>query len=209
MGDEHDGDAAARPDREQLTLKLLAGERIERAERLVHQQDAGVVGEHARDGDALLHAARELVRVAIGRALEPDQLHELVRDLVDLAARQPALARAEADVLAHRHPGEQRIVLEHHAAVAAGGCDALAVDEDLAGARLLKARNDAQHGGLAAAGSADQADELALRDGGIDAAERFDLAVTDGKSFAHAADGDVRAFCLRHGAAGSIATADC
>jgi hypothetical protein len=209
VGDEHDGDAAAGPDRQQLALELLSGERIERAERLVHQQDAGIVGEHARNGDALLHAAGELVRVAIGGALEAYEFHELVGDRLHLGARQPPLARAEADVLAHRHPGEQRVVLEHHAAVAAGAADALAVDEDLAAGWLLEAGDDAQHSGLAAAGSADQTDELALRDGRIDAAERFDLAVANGKPFGHAADGDVDGFCLRHGAAGSIAAPDC
>ena len=88
---------------------------------------AGVVGQHAGDGDALLHAAGELVRIAVGEALKADQPDEFVGDIVDLAARQPALARAKADVLAHRHPGKQRVVLEHHAAVAAGTGDRLAV----------------------------------------------------------------------------------
>ena len=89
MGHEDDGHAGARPDLQELALQLLARERVERAERLVHQQDVGIVGEHARDRDALLHAARQLARVAVGEALEPDQPHELVGDGVDLAARRP------------------------------------------------------------------------------------------------------------------------
>ena len=80
MGDEDDGHAGARPDLQQLALQLLAGERVERTKRLVHQQDVGVVGKHARDRHALLHAARELARIAVGEALEADQLDELVGD---------------------------------------------------------------------------------------------------------------------------------
>ena len=76
-------------------LKLLAGERVERAERLVHQERAGVVGEHARDRDALLHAAGELARIAVGETFETDQLEEFVGDVVDLASWQAALARPE------------------------------------------------------------------------------------------------------------------
>ena len=209
MRDEHDGEAAARPDRQQLALQLLAGERIERAERLVHQQDAGIVGKHARNGDALLHAAGELVGIAAGGALKADESHEFVRDLVDLPPRQPALARAEADVLAHGEPGEQRVILEHHAAIAARTGDAPPIHQDLAGGRLLEPRDDAQHGRLAAAGGADQAHELALCDGRINAAERLDLAIARGEALGDATQRYVRPHYLTHDAAGSIATADC
>src|SRR5262249_45978686 len=37
VGDEHDGCAGLRPDLEEILLQLLAGLRIERAERLVHE----------------------------------------------------------------------------------------------------------------------------------------------------------------------------
>ena len=45
----------------ELVLQLAADQRIERAERLVHQNDLRVGGERAGQSDALLHAARELV----------------------------------------------------------------------------------------------------------------------------------------------------
>ena len=41
-----------------------------------------------------------------------------------------ALAQAEADVLLHREPREQRVALEHHAAVGAGADDGLAAQRD-------------------------------------------------------------------------------
>ena len=48
---------------QQLVLQLGADQRIERRERLVHQQDRRLGGEGARQADALLHAARKLMRV--------------------------------------------------------------------------------------------------------------------------------------------------
>ena len=46
----------------ELLLHDDAGLRVERAEGLVHQQHLGLEHIGARDRDALLHAARELVR---------------------------------------------------------------------------------------------------------------------------------------------------
>jgi hypothetical protein len=43
---------------------------VERAERLVEQQDLGIVGERARDGRALLHAAGEHLRIVMLEAFE-------------------------------------------------------------------------------------------------------------------------------------------
>ena len=54
---------------------------VERAERLVEQQQLGLDREGAREGDALALAARELRRVALAEAVE---LHER-EQLVDLA----------------------------------------------------------------------------------------------------------------------------
>ena len=72
---------------QQLVLQLLARQRVERAERLVHQQEFGVVGQHARDRHALLHAARQLVRIAVGEALQADHLDELVDVVLSISSR--------------------------------------------------------------------------------------------------------------------------
>ena len=45
-----------------------AGLLVERAERLVHQQDAGLEAERARQRRALAHAAGELARDSAGRS---------------------------------------------------------------------------------------------------------------------------------------------
>ena len=81
MGDEHHGLALVGPlhELQQLLLQDLAGLRVERGERLVHQQDRRVHGERAHQADALLHAAGELVGIVLLEAGEPDQI-EIVRD---------------------------------------------------------------------------------------------------------------------------------
>ena len=56
----------ALPDREQEVLHRPAGLRVERAERLVEQQDVGLGCEGARDRDPLAHPARELVGRVVG-----------------------------------------------------------------------------------------------------------------------------------------------
>ena len=61
----------------------------------------------------------------------------------------------------HGAPGQQAVVLEHEAAVAAGPVERAAVEQDRAGARRLEARDDAQERGLAAAARPDDRDEFA------------------------------------------------
>ena len=46
---------------------LVAGERIERRERLVHQQNVRIEQQRAGDGDALLHAAGEFINPLGGK----------------------------------------------------------------------------------------------------------------------------------------------
>ena len=52
--------ALRRPDVEQQRLHALARQRVERAERLVHQQEVGFGGERPGQPDALAHAAGKL-----------------------------------------------------------------------------------------------------------------------------------------------------
>ena len=63
---------------QQLLLQNFAGLRVERGERLVHQQDRRVDGERADEADALLHAAGELIGIVLLEAGEADQV-EIMR----------------------------------------------------------------------------------------------------------------------------------
>src|SRR6478752_7134911 len=69
VGHEQDGLFRFFPDAQQLEVHFLARERVERAERLVHQDQLGIVNESARDRRALLHAAGEFVGVFVLVAL--------------------------------------------------------------------------------------------------------------------------------------------
>ena len=86
--------ATSRWSRRSSCLEAGARDRVERAERLVHQQHRRVGGERAREADALALAARELRRVALGVGLlEPDELEQLG----DARARSaPSASRAAA-----------------------------------------------------------------------------------------------------------------
>ena len=59
------------------SAKLDANEGVERRERLVEEENARLDREGLRERDALLHAARELVRVALRGLREADELDEL------------------------------------------------------------------------------------------------------------------------------------
>ena len=74
----------------------------------------------------------QLVRVGTLEAVQADQADVFVdpRRLVGFA--KGFVDQAEGDVLLHRQPGEQAVLLEHDAAFAADAGDWPAVDADLA-----------------------------------------------------------------------------
>ena len=79
VGDEQHGLARAQPERLEVDAHLLARQRVERAERLVHQQQRRIVDQRAHDRVALAHAARQLARVAVGELAEPDRSQQARR----------------------------------------------------------------------------------------------------------------------------------
>jgi hypothetical protein len=173
--DEEDGRAGLAADPRQLELHALAGHLVQRAERLVHQQQRGPARQRAGDRHALLHAARELARPVVGELREPDQLEQLVGAC---AAPGPALAvqlQRQLDVGADGPPLEQAGLLEGDAVVLVEARLArrLAVDERGALRRLDQVGDDAQQRRLAAARRADERHELAGGDAEVDARERL------------------------------------
>ena len=87
--------------------------------------------------------------------------------LLDLGLGNLPQLEPERHVLEDRHVRIERVVLEHHGDVAIlrrQVVDHLAADRDVAGSDFLEARDHAQRRALAAAGRADQHDELVVRD---------------------------------------------
>ena len=91
VGDEHDRLAHLALEAQELVLEPRARDRVDGAERLVHQQHRRVGAQGAGHADPLALAARQLRRVAVAErvGLEPDQLEQLV----DPRARCAALSQ--------------------------------------------------------------------------------------------------------------------
>ena len=84
MGHQQRRGAGLRPDPQQLEVHALPRDLIQCAERLVEQQNIRRQHQRPRDGDALLHAAGQLMRQGVFEALQPDKIDQFVA-----AARRP------------------------------------------------------------------------------------------------------------------------
>ena len=156
---------------------------VERRGRLVGDQQLGAERQAHRDHRPLLHAARELVRVLprplLGRAqmYAPEQVDRL--GLRRLPRRLPVQDVRLAHLLVdaqHRVERAQSVLRDQSDAIAAQRPplglgqtqDRLARQANVARSRAHAARREAEHGerghGLAAAGFADQAHDLARPD---------------------------------------------
>ena len=136
VGHVHHGLSGFAPHVGQQPLHVVAGERIERGERLVHQQHGRIVGKRTGDRDALLHAAREMVRIGFDELLELHELELPARDLLALGLGDPFHLQPERHVAERGAPGKQLgEILEHDAAVHAVAGDRRAADADFAAAR--------------------------------------------------------------------------
>ncbi len=199
MGDEHHGLALVGPlhEREQLLLQDFARLRVERRERLVHQQDRRVHGERPHQAHALLHAAGELIGIVTLEAGQADQLEIVRHPRLDLRARRPRHGEPEGGVVVDGLPGEQAEMLEHHGnAVGRPAGHRLAMDEKLAAAEIGEAGDTAQQRGLAAAGGTHDAHDLVAPDRERQLMEGDDGAVEEKFAGAGGDDGRINR-CFR------------
>ena len=98
---------------QELLVEVVADDLVERAERLVHEQQLGLDGERAGDRDALLHAAGKLPRELALEAGEVDQREIRARRVCRRSARrQPHDLERQGDVPVDRPPGIERGGLE-------------------------------------------------------------------------------------------------
>ena len=155
-----------------LEAHFLAQVGVEIGQRLVEQQRLWLDDQRARQRDALLLAAREFARIAVGELAQLRGAEDR-RDLaLDRRAVDFAQFEAVGDVLRHRHVRPQRVALEDHRHVAPLGRhgagrrgDDLAADADFARGRLDETGDQPQRGGLAAARRAQQAHQATVLDG--------------------------------------------
>ena len=171
VGHEQHGHAQRAVQSEKLVLQTFAHDRIDRAERLVHEHDRRLDGHCPSNAYALTLAARELRGIAVAHAgwIEPDQLEQLLDTLLDALTRPAQQARHGGHVLGDGLVRKQADLLDHVADAPPQGAhldghDVFAVDEHLAAAGLDQAVDHLQAGRLAAAARADQHADLAGRD---------------------------------------------
>ena len=154
---------SARSSRRSLASRLDSGSSSRKVD--------GIGDQRARQRDALRLAAGALARHLVEQMRDAHHLGHLAHALGALLRRHVLHAQAELDVLRHGLVRKQRVALEHHAEPAVARLEVVdhaAVDPDLARGRILEAGDHAQRRGLAAAGGADEHDELAVLDREVD-----------------------------------------
>src|SRR5919197_317259 len=151
---------------------VLGGAGVEVPGGLVAEHQQRAVDERPCDRDALLLAARQLVREAVGLVVEADELEDLGDRPIDRVAPRADHLESEGHVLADGLVGQELEVLEHAADGGAecrdlpGGepVELLAGHPEAARAGALLLDEEADEGRLAGAGLSDDEHELALGD---------------------------------------------
>ncbi len=153
MGHEYYGELRVFPELQEFVLHLPPGQSVESGERLVHQQYVRLHRHAARDCDALLHAARKRVGVAVDSAGQLDLLDVSSSYVLSFFSGQLAGSNERKHhVLDNGFPGHQLIeFLEDHHAIRPGLGDRLSVYLDRTADRLHIAADSLQEGGFAAA----------------------------------------------------------
>ncbi|MCY1440141.1 hypothetical protein D9M71_564030 [compost metagenome] len=189
VGDHDHRVAEVGVDLHQRVLQVGAGQRVEGAERFVHQQHLGLHGQRPADADALLHAAGDLAGALVAGVGHVHQVEVVLDPLAHLGLALLALEHllhGQLDVLVAGQPGQQAVVLEHHRALRARAVDFPAIADQPACAGVQQTGDQVEHGGLAAAGVADQGDELATGDAQVDVAEGLEASLARIEVFADA-----------------------
>ncbi len=145
-------------ERQDFTL----GRAVQRRQRLVHQQQLRLRQQSPPDRDALPFAAGQLVRRPVQQACKSEQCDDLVEADAGGFRRSHVTRRAVKQVGSNREMREQARLLEHVAdwplVSSSEGrwvLPDLAVDRAEASGQVLQAGQTARHGGLAAAGRAE------------------------------------------------------
>ena len=164
MGHQQGGARKACQQAAYLALYLLPQVAVQRTERLVQHQDAGLAHQNACQRGALLLSAGKLGRVAFCQLFQP---HGAQHFGAGGAAGGRVFFRLQTaeDILFYGHIGEQRVVLEQqpHAPLLRRQVDVLGaikqhppVQHDASAVRLYNACNAPQRHAFAAAGSSQQ-----------------------------------------------------
>ena len=178
MGDEDRRDAATFDKLIQENPHLRASDLIESGQRFVHRQQGSAEGEGPHEGDALLHAAAELVRMGVEKRSETDALQQLDRVAGGRSVGAAIDVEQQTSVGSHGPPWEETGVLRHDCDLLVAPRDGrrLAVHRGAAGGRRLQTGDHTQKGGLSASRRPDDADERTFFDLEVDTGDCFEVS---------------------------------
>src|SRR6266516_201114 len=101
----------------ELPPQMLSGRSVERGQRLVEQEQTRPADQRARKRNALLLSSGQLPRIALPETGQPEQRRDLLDALPPLGRRD--LAQAVVDVLGYTQMGEEGVLMEQVADLAA------------------------------------------------------------------------------------------
>src|SRR3989449_2925500 len=165
VGDEQGRHLLPSDDRSDFLHDLGAHRRVERAERLVEEEDPGTHAERAGEGDQLPLATRELARKSILFPLQVNELEHLRDPLLRDVSRDPLRSQSVPDVVRHgevRKEGEALVDDPDSAALRRQLADLLAMDDDLRRLGRQFPQDASKEGGLSAARGTQNRGQLAV-----------------------------------------------
>src|SRR5689334_16572884 len=101
MRHENDRLSAVLPQLQNGLVQASPGQMIERGERLVHQQDLRIIGEHRGDRHPPAHSSRKLARPSVFSALEAYGFDEMIYLRTPFALGELSAPGAERHVVPH------------------------------------------------------------------------------------------------------------
>src|SRR5580700_1987916 len=106
VGHENRRETLPAPQGDQLLLQRQPRQRIELAERLVKQQQSGIVDERASKRGALSHTARQLMRIRLAEVSKADQIERRI-DARTLLLQDAARVEPGCDIVPDSSPRKQ------------------------------------------------------------------------------------------------------
>jgi hypothetical protein len=149
--------------------------RVEVGQRLVHEEDLRRADDRPAHRHTLALATRQRLGLAVEVLLEVEDLGGFPHPLGDLVLGLAGDLQGEAHVVGDAHVRVERVVLEHHRDVAVlrrQVGDVAVADADRTAVDVLQAGEHPERGGLAAAGRADEDEELAVADLDVECVDR-------------------------------------
>src|SRR5262249_49366275 len=158
MSNKQHGGTVGAPEAQHFILHTHTGKGIERAEWFVEQEHFGMINHRPREGNALGHAARKMMRKGISKRFQPYQAHEFI-DLTAFLFQHTACDEAGFDVAPDSEPGKKIRILKDEAPFCVWRSDWLVAYQDLPFGRKKKTGAETQQSGLPApAGTHDRSE---------------------------------------------------